>query len=116
MSLALALLMGGLVGGLILGGGGGGGGGGRGVDPLGVEIKTVLQILITFWAFFTLFSKFMVIFERSSLPVSLTRFPSTFFVTRRPNFLALFFKSRYCIYYQYRIKSLNVTISLSLMR
>src|SRR5210317_431010 len=99
MSLALALLMGGLIGGLILGGGGGGGGGGRGrgTGPLGGEIKTVLQILITFWAFFTLFSKFMVIFERSSLPVSLTRFPSTFFVTRRPNFLALFFKSRYCI-------------------
>jgi len=97
MSLALALLTGGLIQGRGGGGGGGGGGRGRATGPLGGEIKTVLQILITFWAFFTLFSKFMVIFERSSLPVSLTRFPSTFFVTRRPNFLALFFKSRYCI-------------------
>jgi hypothetical protein len=97
MSLALALLTGGLIQGRGGGGGGGGGGRGRAIGPLGGEIKTVLQILITFWAFFTLFSKFIVIFARSSLAVSLTRLPSTFFVTRKPNFLALFLKSRYCI-------------------
>jgi len=90
MSLARLLLITGL-----LGGGGGGGGGGGAKDAVGAT--TVRQIRMTRWAFLTLFSKFRVTLARSSLAVSLTRFPSTVFVTRRPNFLALSFKSLYCI-------------------
>jgi hypothetical protein len=80
---------------------GGGGGatrlGGRGGAP-DAGRTTVRQIRITFCAFLTLFSKFIVILERSSLELSFTRLPSIVLVTRSPSFFALFLRSLYCIY------------------
>jgi len=73
MSLARLLFSTGFFGGIDGGGGGGGGGGTR--PPWGAGATTVWQMRITFCAFFTLFSKFVVIFDRSSLAVSFTRLP-----------------------------------------